>query len=165
MHRFAPLVFSIPRRLGLSVGDAEDVLQDVFIIVFRRLSSLKNHQCLAAWLITITRRECLHYAKRTPEHAELVEEILDGGQHLSDPVERQQRCLLVHRALARLDPNSQALLSALFLELPAPSYEAVAKRLGMAVGSIGPARARSLKKLQTLLLAMDASTCSAIAEE
>jgi len=165
VHRFAPLVFSIPRRLGLSVTDADDVRQDVFTIVFRRLRSLKNHQCLAAWLITITRRECLRFSKRIPEHSELVEEITDGGQHLSDPVEHQQQCLLVHQALALLDPNSQALLSALFLELPTPSYEAIAKRLGMAVGSIGPARARSLKKLQTLLLAMDAGPFNATVEE
>ena len=121
-------------------------------------NSLKNQRCLAAWLITITRRECLHHCKRTPENAELIDEITDGGNYLADRVEEQQRRLIVHQALGRLDPKSQVLLSALFLELPTPSYEAIAQRLGMAVGSIGPARARCLKKVEAVLLDMDSET-------
>jgi RNA polymerase sigma factor (sigma-70 family) len=158
VRRYSPLVYSIPRRLGLPTTDADDVLQTVFTIAFRRLSGLKNRRCLAAWLITITRRECLHHCRRTPENAELVDEITDGGTFLADLVEQQQRRLIVHQALSRLDPNSQALLSALFLEVPTPSYEAIAQRLGMAVGSIGPARARCLKKLEAALLALDGET-------
>jgi RNA polymerase sigma factor (sigma-70 family) len=165
VRRYANLVYSIPRRLGLSAADADDVLQNVFTIAFRRLSSLKNRQCLAAWLITIARRECLHYAKRTPEYENLAEEISDGGSHLSAEVEQQQRRLLVHQALGLLDQNSQTLVSALFLEMPTPSYEEIANRLGMAVGSIGPARARCLKKLENVLLAMDADSVNAIASE
>jgi len=158
VHRYAGLVYSIPRRLGLSAADADDVMQNVFTIAFRRLSGLKNHQCLAAWLITVARRECLHHAKRMPEHESLAEEIMDGGSHLSTEVELQQRRMLVHQALGLLEPNSQALLSALFLEMPTPSYECIAQRLGMAVGSIGPARARSLKKLESALRAIDADS-------
>jgi len=153
--RYAPLVYSIPRRLNMSTTDADDVLQTVFTIAFRRLHSLKNRQCLAAWLITITRRECLHHCKHTPESADLVDEITDGGTHLSDIIEEQQRRLMVHQALSRLDANSQVLLSALFLEVPTPSYEEIAQRQGMAAGSIGPARARCLKKLEAVLLEMD----------
>jgi len=165
VHRYAALVYSIPRRLGLSAADADDVMQIVFTIAFRRLNSLKNRECLAAWLVTIARRECLHYVKRTPEHEGLVEEIVDGGIHLSAEVEQQQRRVLVHQALSMLDPNSQKLLSALFLEWPTPSYETIAKRLGMAVGNIGPARARCLKKLETLLHQIDADSLSTIASE
>jgi RNA polymerase sigma factor (sigma-70 family) len=155
VNRYSPLVYSIPRRFGFSTADAEDVLQNVFTIVFRRLNSLKNHTCLVAWLITITRRECLHYCRQTPEHAELLDEIADDGIHPSDTMEARDRRLLVHRALEQLDASSQALLGALFLEIPTPSYTEIARRLGLAVGSIGPARARSLKRLETVLLALD----------
>ncbi len=155
IERYAPLVYSIPRRMGLSAPDADDVLQNVFTIVFRRLTSLQNHVCLAAWLITITRRECLHFCRRSPDHASLLDEMVDGGNHLAEHVERHERYIIVHRALAQLDSASQALLFALFLEVPTPSYTEIARRLGLAVGSIGPARARCLKKLETLLLSFD----------
>lgn len=156
VDRYGPLVYSIARRWGLPTTDAEDVLQNVFTVAFRRLNGLKNYQCLAAWLITVTRRECLHHTQRTPQHADLIDEVVDGDQHLSDQVEEQERQLLVHQALSRLDATSQALLSALFLEYPTPSYEEIARRLGRAVGSIGPARARCLKKLEAVLKAMEA---------
>jgi RNA polymerase sigma factor (sigma-70 family) len=155
VDRYAPLVYSIPRRMGLPAADADDILQNVLTIVFRRLTSLQNHVCLAAWLITITRRECVHYCKRTPDHSDLQEELVDGGNHLADQIEQHERQKLVQRALSQLDPASQALVTALFLERPTPSYVEIAKRLGLAVGSIGPARARCLKKLQTHLLNLD----------
>jgi hypothetical protein len=59
-------------------------------------------------------------------------------------------------ALDQLEPVGQQLLRALFLEQPTPSYEKVADRLGLAVGSIGPARARYLKKLETILTSLGA---------
>lgn len=155
VERYSPLVYSLPRRMGLSAADTEDVLQNVFTIVFRRLDSLKNHKCLAAWLITITRREYMRYSQRAPDHAELEDEIVDGGNRLGDRVEERERRLLVHQALNQLDTTSRALLVALFLEHPTPSYSEIARRLGMAVGSIGPARARSLKKLEAQLAELD----------
>jgi RNA polymerase sigma factor (sigma-70 family) len=155
VERYAPLVYSIPYRMGLEAPDADDILQNVFTIVFRRLTSLQNHVCLAAWLITITRRECLHLCRRNPEHTELQEEMIDSGDHLGEHLAQHERQQLVHQALTQLDPMSQALLSALFLEVPTPSYVEIARRLNLAVGSIGPARARCLKKLELILLRMD----------
>jgi RNA polymerase sigma factor (sigma-70 family) len=154
-RRYGPLVYSIPRRQGMSAADADDVFQNVFTIVFRHLGSLRNQKCLAAWLITITRRECLHYCRRTPDHDDLMEELVDSGNRLTEQVEHREQQLLIHRALGRLEPTDQALLSALFLEIPTPSYVEIARRLGMAVGSIGPARARSLKKLAAALFELE----------
>ncbi len=156
VERYGALVYSIPRRLGLSAHDADDIFQNVFMVVVRRLDSLQNQQCLAAWLITITRRECLHFCKRSPEYAELAEEITDGGPFLSDQVEYWELQHLIQVAIAQLEPAGQQLLRALFLEEPTPSYEKVADRLGMAVGSIGPARARYLRKLENVLASMGA---------
>jgi RNA polymerase sigma factor (sigma-70 family) len=150
-RRYGPLVYSIPRRQGMTAADADDVFQNVFTIVFRHLHSLRNQKCLAAWLITITRRECLHFSRRSPDHDDLVEELVDSGNRLSEHIERHEQQMLIHRALSRLETTDQALLSALFLEVPTPSYVEIARRLGMAVGSIGPARARCLRKLQTAL--------------
>ena len=57
------------------------------------------------------------------------------------------------QALGCLDPRCRRLLTALFLEANAPSYEAIGRRLGMPVGSIGPTRGRCLAKLRLALVA------------
>jgi RNA polymerase sigma factor (sigma-70 family) len=155
VERYSPLVYTIPRRLGLSQADSDDVLQNVFTIVYRRLAGLKNHACLAAWLITITRHESLRLCRGPAEPVELADELVEADFCLGEAVEQRERQALVHEALRRLDPDSQALLSALFLEYPPPSYCQIARRLGMAVGSIGPARARCLRKLRTVLETLD----------
>lgn len=154
VERYGPMVYSIPRRLGLAEADAEDVFQNVFLVAFQRLGSLRNYTSLCAWLIKITHRECLHLFKRTPDYAELADEILDAAALMPDEVEQWEKRTLVRAALARLDPRSRALLQALFFEVVTPSYEEVAERLGVALGAIGPTRARSLKKLEAILTSM-----------
>lgn len=154
VDRYGPLVYSIPRRLGLSEADADDIFQNVFLVVFKRLATLRTHTSLCAWLIKITHRECLHYFRRRPDYAELADEILDVAALLPEEVERWEQRALVREALSRLDPRSQAILQALFFEVVTPSYEEVAQRLGVALGAVGPTRARSLKKLETILTSM-----------
>lgn len=151
VRRYSRLVYSIPRGYGLAEADCEDVLQNVFMITFRRLGSLRDFTCLSAWLITTTHRECRHYAKRRPAHDELDESIPDDDGPAPDKVVQWERRQLVQEALRQLDPRSQDLLAALFFDSTSPSYEQIAARLGMPEGSIGPTRARSFKKLATLL--------------
>jgi hypothetical protein len=62
---------------------------------------------------------------------------------------------MVGQALNQLGQPCQGLLTALFLDTSEPSYERIAKQLGIAVGSIGPMRARCFKKLEAILVTMD----------
>jgi len=154
VERYGRLVYSIPRRSGLSAGDAEDVFQNAFTILFNRLASLRNQTCLAAWLITTTYRECWRLGKLTPTQADLTDSIADTGTPLPEQVERWEQQFLVREALNQLGPNCQELLKALFFDTSSPGYEEIGARLGLAVGSIGPTRARCLKKLESILADM-----------
>jgi hypothetical protein len=57
-----------------------------------------------------------------------------------------------------LGGRCQELLSTLFLEPGEPSYEAIAERLDMTLGSIGPTRARCFKKLEKILVELGLDT-------
>jgi hypothetical protein len=54
---------------------------------------------------------------------------------------------LVAAALRRLPTRDQTLLT-LLMDSPSPSYSQLSAELSMAVGSIGPSRARSLGRLR-----------------
>ena len=69
VHDFAPLislellfrtemdfVMNTARRCGLSDADAEDVTQQVFIALQRRLHTLHAPESVRPWLMTVTRR-------------------------------------------------------------------------------------------------------------
>ena len=152
--RYGRLVYSIPRRSGLSAVDAEDVFQNVFAIALKRLESLRNQQSLAAWLITVTRHETERVGARRITTEELDEWLEDEQATPQTQVQQWERQHIVHLALERLEKTCRELLMALFLEPDPASYEQIARQLGIPLGSIGPTRARCFKKLETILVAL-----------
>jgi RNA polymerase sigma factor (sigma-70 family) len=154
VERYARLVYSIPYRWGFSSADADDVFQNVFTIVYRRLESLRDQNVLAAWLIRITKHECQRLRRRSPNEIEPPESLTDSAASLDDDVEILERQHLIRAALKQLEPRCRELLTALFLESATPNYAELSARLDIPIGSIGPTRARCFKKLEDRLVEM-----------
>jgi RNA polymerase sigma factor (sigma-70 family) len=152
VERYGKLVYSIPFHYGLSAEDADEVFQNVFTIVFRQLGQLRSHKAFVGWLITITRRETVLVARKLHSQSELGDDIEDHQPPPTEVVQRWERLHYIREALRRLGSPCRELLTILFIEEPAPSYDEIAKRLKMPVGSIGPNRGRCLKKLEAILL-------------
>ena len=148
--RYNRLVFAVARRAGLSQEDAEDTFQVVFTTLYRRLEGLRNQERLASWLITTTHREAIRVRRHVVPQDELSDEVPAGETPTEDVVESELQSQTVRDALAALDDRCATLLRALFLEAD-QAYTGIADRLGIAVGSIGPTRARCLAKLRSLL--------------
>lgn len=151
VDRYGRLVYSIPRRFGLSAGDAEDVFQEVFAIVHRQLGSLRDQTRLSAWLITITHRQTHRLARKLPQEDSVEDEVDPVDEPSLAQVQEWERRQFLEEAMRQLDPRCLQILQALLQE-SGPNYEELARRLGMAVGSIGPTRARCFKKLESLLI-------------
>jgi RNA polymerase sigma factor (sigma-70 family) len=153
IDRYGRLIYSIPRRYGLSDADADDVFATVWATVFRKLRDLRDQTRLSAWLITTTHRESWRIGKRTAgRYVDLDDRIADVGAPDENQATTWEQQHLVRRGLDELGGRCKELLSALFLEAGEPSYEAIAQRLGIPVGSIGPTRARCFKKLEKILV-------------
>jgi len=148
--RYDRLVFAVGRRAGLSQEDAEDVFQVVFSTLYRRLDGLRDQDRLASWLITTTHREAIRVRRHARPHDELADELPATDAPTEHVVERELMSQTVREAMAGLDQRCASLLRALFLESE-QAYATIAARLGIAVGSIGPTRARCLAKLKALL--------------
>jgi len=151
VERFGRLIYSIPRKLGFSDTDADDVFQTVFGIAYRRLESLRDETRLSAWLIRTTYRECWRLKRGARTLQTVDENVAASGEAAEDEILRLERQQRVREALEQVDARCRELLSALFLEAKEPSYDEIAARLGMPVGSIGPTRARCFKKMESTL--------------
>ncbi len=153
VERYAPLVWSICRRSGLSEQDAEDVGQSIWLRLVEQLPALREPAALPGWLATTTRRECLRVARRTRRHDQFRESDDRGHPDDEQVLPAEQALLLAERELAlraaftQLDPRCQQLL-ALLVHDPPVAYADISARLHMPVGSIGPNRARCLDKLR-----------------
>jgi len=62
-HAHADFVWRALRRLGLSPADAEDALQEVFLVVYRRLDQYEERGAMRAWLFAISRQVVNHYRR------------------------------------------------------------------------------------------------------
>lgn len=154
VDRYGRLVYSIPRRYGYGDQDCDEIFQRVFLILFRKLDTLNDQARLSAWLITTTQRECWRLKRREPDHGTLPASAESHEISAEDRAELWEQQHLVREALQRLGGRCEQLLTALFLQSSEASYETIAKKLGMKVGSIGPTRARCFEKMQKILLEM-----------
>lgn len=152
VDRYGRLVWSVARRYGLSEADAEEVFQNVFIIVHRKLANLREPRRLAGWLVKTAHRECYRVGvSRRPGGAADPEQQEAPAPPGEDDVESWERQQMVRDGLRRLGGQCERLLTALFLTAGQPNYKAIADQLGMQVGSIGPTRARCFAKLEKIL--------------
>lgn len=167
VRRYQRLVYTVPRRAGLSEAQAADVFQAAFARLFEHLHRIDDASRVRAWLVTTARRESLRLLEEgrrivdfapanggDDEGADPLAQIADPAplpEALLDELQQHDR---VRRALERLDPRSRQLIEWLFLDEQPPSYTEIAARLGIAEGSIGPTRARCLAKLRTVLEAL-----------
>ena len=65
------------RRMVVSHDDAEDILQETFIRVFRNLSSFREESSLSTWIYRIATNECLRWLEKQKEHVVSAEELQD----------------------------------------------------------------------------------------
>lgn len=67
MNAFQEPIYHYVRRLVVSHEDAEDVLQEVFIRVFRSLEQFRNESSLSTWIYRIATNESLRLLNRRKE--------------------------------------------------------------------------------------------------
>jgi RNA polymerase sigma factor (sigma-70 family) len=164
VRRYQRLIYTVPRRAGLSEDQAADVFQVVFSRLFEHLDRLDDPSRVQAWLVTTAKRESLRLLQLSRRVVDLAP-VAGADDDGTDPLDRfasdaplaedllselQQQDRL-RRAVAQLDERSRTVVELLFLQDEPLPYAEVAQRLGIAVGSIGPTRARCLDKLRAIL--------------
>jgi RNA polymerase sigma factor (sigma-70 family) len=159
--RYQRLVYSIPLKARLSADDAADIFQSVWLKLYEKLASLRDHEKLSSWLITTTTREVWRVAARNrrdslpaseeDEPGNAIEQIAATAPLADAEREMLEQQQLVREALDALPDRCRNLLTMLFYEKDELNYAEIARRMGMPVPSVGPTRARCLEKMKRLL--------------
>jgi RNA polymerase sigma factor (sigma-70 family) len=157
--RYERLVYTIPSRYGLTPAEINDVFQSVWLALLKNLENLRQPDRIAAWLVTTTRRECwerrrgVNYEKVIT--SDLDDQIVRAKSEEPSPdeiVATYEKHEALRRAMDQMDSRCRRLLRLLYFDPSIPSYADVATKLNMPIGSIGPLRARCLKKLRKILV-------------
>jgi RNA polymerase sigma factor (sigma-70 family) len=152
VDRYERLVYSVALRTGLDREVAVDVFQQVWLELYRSIARIRDPKALPRWLIVSTRRLAYKVAvlgSRTVDG--VLEEMVDPAALPDAHIEELNRRRWLEEGLRRLGDPCARLLRLLFLEPKEPSYQEIAQRTGLAIGSIGPIRARCLTRLRRVL--------------
>ena len=107
----APYVWRALRRLGVSEADVEDVCQEVFLVVHRRLPGFEGRASIRTWLYGICLRAASSYRRRPHRGREEIastppEESIPAPQ--DDDLERKRALARLDAALDELDDDKRA---------------------------------------------------------
>jgi RNA polymerase sigma-70 factor (ECF subfamily) len=124
-------VWRSARRLGVREAALDDVVQEVFVIVHRRLAQFEGRSSLRTWLFGITLRVAKDHRRSAARRAAAQSPDVDvelipgttGGP--SESAERAEAVRLLHALLDELDDDRRAIFVMSELEqLPMPEIAA-----------------------------------------
>lgn len=102
------------RRLLVSHADAQDVLQDTLIKVFRSFKSLKDPKALKAWIYRIATNEAIRMTQKNKVPKELLDRIDDTGTDITaEPYIdlSDVESVKLQKAILSLPPKQQAVFN------------------------------------------------------
>ena len=147
-------LFGVCLRILSDRDESEDVLQEVYLTIWRRADRFEaSRASVMAWISTIARNRAIDRLRaRGPlAFAEPVEdmEIEDGAPPADALVAAAQDGAALSRCLSELDERSAAVIRTAFFE--GVTYEALAQRLGAPLGTVKSWVRRGLLKLRACL--------------
>ena len=154
--RYSASLFSLAVRIVGDTGEAEEMLQDAFVKIWRHASDYDPGKSRPfTWAVTILRRTCIdHLRRRVTAPMLLSADNALAADPPSGETARQQAeagddSARVLAALAQIPPaQRRALELALFSEL---THAEIAERLGQPVGTVKSWIRRGLLELRSTL--------------
>jgi RNA polymerase sigma-70 factor (ECF subfamily) len=128
----APLRYFIS-RLSANPETAEDIFQDTWLTVIRRIYSLKKTEAFSTWLYRIARNKVYQRFRRKRELFELNENIAVPNDTENDAFSTEDAAK-IHRCLKELLPEYREVLMLRFLEQM--SYEQISQVINCRLGTV-----------------------------
>ncbi len=127
----APYIWRTLRRLGVREADANDMCQEVFVVVHRRLGEFDGTSSIRTWIYGITTRVASQYRRRAERHPEELSDAVPEAAVAPGQESRADERMLLERlelALERLDEHKRAVF--VLYELEELTMSEVAQALG-----------------------------------
>lgn len=123
LRRYERQIFGLAVRMTRNEADAEEVLQNVFLQVFRKIDTFSGDSALSTWIYSVTSNAALMLLRKRRRTREVPESNDESGEsltHAREPETHWSRMPQLQLESADLIDRIEAALS----ELPAEQYQA-----------------------------------------
>ncbi len=148
-------LFGVCLRILGDDGEAEDVLQDIYLTVWRRAGSFDPDRGVSpvTWLAAIARNRAIDRLRVGKAHLsrplEAAGELADAAPLASAAVEQQQDERRLNTCLERLEPMHAAAIRSAFFD--GHTYASLAEAAAVPLGTMKSWIRRALGQLRTCL--------------
>lgn len=139
---FAPMVHGILLARVPQI-EVDDLVQDVFLLAFKKLPALRDDKAFGGWLAMITRNRAMDFYRRSQPSEELTEEMAQKSSFKTEAAE----ALAAIRALP--DAYRETLVLRLVEGMTGPE---IAERTGLTHDSVRVNLSRGMKLLREKLM-------------
>jgi RNA polymerase sigma-70 factor (ECF subfamily) len=146
LARFQQPVYNLACRLASNPGDASDVVQEVFLKVFRNVGHFRRQSSLKTWIYRITvneahnqRRWFFRHRSREVGLDDETDEgcsrtVADTGRSPFDCAFDREKHVLIENALGRINPLFREVV--VLRDIEDLSYEEIAEVLQISLGTV-----------------------------
>lgn len=156
-NRYASLLLCLARKVVGSTQDAEEVLQEVFLQVWRRADTYDSRRSsVPTWLFVITRRRAIDRLRRERTASRTLEAVTQERPRAAvdpeaeDSILHQQRRRRIRQALAGIPSKQRQVLELAYFQ--GLSQSQIAERVGIPIGTVKTRALLGMRKLRTVLV-------------
>ena len=133
--RYSSIVYSVALRVLGDTAAAEDVLQDVFMQLWRKPEAFDaNRGSLAAWLAVIARHRAIDVVRKRKPETDLSEVVIALDLNVEEEAGRKIAIEKIRKALAGMPADQRRAVELAFFE--GLTHSEVAAKTGEPLGTV-----------------------------
>jgi RNA polymerase sigma-70 factor, ECF subfamily len=133
--RYSAIVYGVALRVLADTTAAEDVLQEVFLQLWRNPRSFDaDRGRLAPWLAVIARNRAIDLLRKRPHEEDIAEQPISTGINLEDSANQRLVVEKVRDAMGRLPQEQRRALEMAFFE--GMTHTEIARKTGDPLGTV-----------------------------
>lgn len=150
VKRYEKALYNYALRMVNNPADAMDLMQDVFLAVFKSLSAFRGDSAFKGWMFKIAHYRCIeHYRRKRPTQS--LDDIPEQLNETSDECPEYhfasgQQAAALQKALQILPVNQKLVVELKFFQHC--TFDEIAKQLGISVNTVKSRLYSGLDKLK-----------------
>jgi RNA polymerase sigma factor (sigma-70 family) len=157
LNKYQQKIYWHIRRMVIDHDDADDLVQDVFIKVWKNLAGFRNDAQLYTWMYRIATNECITFLNKKKQKNnvslddvdyELADNLSESDHFTGDQIQKK-----LQQALLTLPEKQKLVFNMKYYD--DMKYEEISDVLGTSVGALKASFHLAVKKIEAYLLAED----------
>jgi RNA polymerase sigma-70 factor (ECF subfamily) len=133
--RYSPLVYAVALRVLGDTGTAEDVLQEIFLQLWRKPSAFDAARgSMGAWLSVIARNRSIDALRKRKPETDIEDVVLSVETDFADNADRGRALVKIREALGKMAALQRSALEMAFFE--GLTHQEIAEKTGEPLGTI-----------------------------